>query len=977
MKIENNVLLTIDIKDLVDGILYIPNGVKEIAPLCCAAQKGLKKVVMPKSVKVIGNKAFWYNDDLEEIDLSSNLAEIGGHAFYNCAKLKEIVIPKKVRKINEKAFEKSGIEKIQITSKKLKEISQFSFANCSNLCQIVTPASVPVAAHNAFAKDTNLENVILGKNVQAIGDDVFSGCTKLKNITLSKKLINIGDRAFFGSALENVEFNKKLDKIGVRAFAKTNIKELRMPNSVTVISSEMCANCKNLQKVILSSNIASIPSGAFSTCINLKSINIEKNVREIESFAFANCTSLRTMDLSKSVSTFGEKVFFCCTNLQKVKLSNSVTHIPNGMFYNCPSLLSVDNTLLVSSIGDSAFAGCVRLTQLQTTEYLQKIGKKTFKNCYHLQNFNISKNIEVIEESTFENCMYLQEVSIPNVRRIENNAFQNCFRLRICQTGEELKVIDKNAFSGCKKLHHFSLPTEIFYIGERALPFYTIIKHSDGFEFCNNVYGSLRKIGNVIKSVVASPNNILFINPKNYGEINLLLRCWDNKEKLLQDIKRENVRYAYQYYYDEMDSEKFVNFVKNADNKFCDVLLSNCKNMNDNNKKAILKLFYNLGGYVGSVQIHKISKKGNEQDNSIDYSQKVAEFIKRQIKDKSINWSAILANMELDGFKKEYSDFILKDDNFVELMKREIVYPNTIARSYNEFDDIQRTNSSNKGNQRQLKPTVKVIVNYFLQNRYNDITPETEKIAELFDKFKINQRGFDIAKEINQTRKQNHIPDNIFSVDSANNDLLDSVHQANNNVAKISNDILQNEKNFEYQFEWLKKSDPINFMLGKYCNCCAHINGNGFGIMNASIIRPDVQNLVVKNQSGEIIAKATMYINKDERYGVINTFEVSNKEKNKEEIFNAFLRGIDYFVKIYDQINKTNTIEKIAVGMKNNSLVRQVNKISLGTSNLEGIDFSEYGIGKKSYFGDWLEQKLIYQKDKTLNFNIEDSEKEM
>ena len=40
-------------------------------------------------------------------------------------------------------------------------------------------------------------------------------------------------------------------------------------------------------------------------------------------------------------------------------------------------------------------------------------------------------------------------------------------------------------------------------------------------------------------------------------------------------------------------------------------------------------------------------------------------------------------------------------------------------------------------------------------------------------------------------------------------------------------------------------------------------------------------------------------------------------------------------------------------------------------------DFSEYGIGKKSYFGDWLEQKLIYQKDKTLNFNIEDSEKEM
>ena len=90
-------------------------------------------------------------------------------------------------------------------------------------------------------------------------------------------------------------------------------------------------------------------------------------------------------------------------------------------------------------------------------------------------------------------------------------------------------------------------------------------------------------------------------------------------------------------------------------------------------------------------------------------------------------------------------------------------------------------------------------------------------------------------------------------------------------ILKILNDLAS--KKFTYEF--LSKQDALNYVLGKYCSCCSHLEGVGYSVMRASILHPDCQNLIIRNDKGQVVAKSTLYINRKERYGVFNNIEIN------------------------------------------------------------------------------------------------------
>ena len=71
---------------IVDGIYEIPS--KYFAK-CCE----LKHVILPDSIKIIGNFTFDNRRKLEMITLPSNLYSIGKGCFRNCVKLKMMFLP--------------------------------------------------------------------------------------------------------------------------------------------------------------------------------------------------------------------------------------------------------------------------------------------------------------------------------------------------------------------------------------------------------------------------------------------------------------------------------------------------------------------------------------------------------------------------------------------------------------------------------------------------------------------------------------------------------------------------------------------------------------------------------------------------------------------------------------------------------------------------------------------------------------------
>ena len=82
----------------------------------------------------------------------------------------------------------------------------------------------------------------------------------------------------------------------------------------------------------------------------------------------------------------------------------------------------------------------------------------------------------------------------------------------------------------------------------------------------------------------------------------------------------------------------------------------------------------------------------------------------------------------------------------------------------------------------------------------------------------------------------------------------------------------------------LDKHDPKNAIIGLYASCCATITSGHYGktIAESTMIAHDVQNLVVKDSKGNIIAKGAMYVNSQKGYAVINDFEVNEKYRSHE-----------------------------------------------------------------------------------------------
>ena len=144
----------------------------------------------------------------------------------------------------------------------------------------------------------------------------------------------------------------------------------------------------------------------------------------------------------------------------------------------------------------------------------------------------------------------------------------------------------------------------------------------------------------------------------------------------------------------------------------------------------------------------------------------------------------------------------------------------------------------------------------------------------------------------------------------------------------------------EFTYEWLSKHDPKNFTLGLYCDCCASIVSAHYGkkIMELSITSDDVQNLVIKNDRGEIVAKATMYVNKEEGYAVFNDIEMNrvygnemtlndkSDDEKRVKIYEAFKRGVKAFVEKYNELYKDKPITQVNIGWGFNRLKQVIKK---------------------------------------------------
>lgn len=236
--------------------------VREIAPFVFSGRKNIKTVVIPDSVQIIEKRAFSGCTSLEKIKLGNNIKRIYSSAFYDCENLKSITIPSTTIDIDPSAFSGcDGLEKISVKS----------------------------------------------------GNKIYSG---KGNCLIEKKTKTL----IAGGSKSKIPNDGSVTTIGKAAFSARNVKNVVVPDSITLIKESAFAQCPALETCILPDG-CQIEQVVFFHCDNLKWVVIPTSITLIDHMCFSYCGSL-------------ESIFYKGTKQQWENVTSYDTHDGKVYFYS-------------------------------------------------------------------------------------------------------------------------------------------------------------------------------------------------------------------------------------------------------------------------------------------------------------------------------------------------------------------------------------------------------------------------------------------------------------------------------------------------------------------------------------------------------------------------------------------------------------------------------------------------------------------
>lgn len=164
------------------------------------------EVVIPNSVKIIGNQAFYNCKGITSVVIPDSVQEIGSSAFYGCTVLASVTMGNSVQKIGMSAFRGcSSLTAITIPDS-VKEIDYYAFSLCDALTSLTIGNSVIEIGFQAFLWCSSLAAIVIPASVQRIGSDAFCNCTSLRTVEIK------GNPQGFSSAFGGTPYQEAIDR---------------------------------------------------------------------------------------------------------------------------------------------------------------------------------------------------------------------------------------------------------------------------------------------------------------------------------------------------------------------------------------------------------------------------------------------------------------------------------------------------------------------------------------------------------------------------------------------------------------------------------------------------------------------------------------------------------------------------------------------------------------------------------------------
>lgn len=249
---------------------------------------------------------------------------------------------------------KKYIKELEIHGNAGMNMPEQCFYDVPNIESVVISGAVDVP-RDMFGKCAGLKKVTLKNGVRSIGEDAFRDCSSLESVIFENTVLEkISDGAFWGcSALSSIALPDSVTEIERNAFFETGLRNIQLPEKLTLIGGGAFCNCKNLKQVQLPPQLKELGEGAFFNCENLAQIQLPSQLNKLGGDAFRDCTSLDKIDIPAGLKQI-ESATFCNTGLTSVTLHEGLTKIEDWAFHDCLKLKKIRIPKSVTDIGELA-----------------------------------------------------------------------------------------------------------------------------------------------------------------------------------------------------------------------------------------------------------------------------------------------------------------------------------------------------------------------------------------------------------------------------------------------------------------------------------------------------------------------------------------------------------------------------------------------------------------------------------------------
>ena len=203
----------------------------------------LTSIELPNTVRIIGNNAFEFCENLSEVKLSDGLTTIGEEAFY-FTNISSIELPSTLIEIKWGAFAFSKLSDVFIPkSVSLIEPGAFLCVTFDNDKGIIKSIIVDSGNMNYTSND----GVLFDKAISSLL--CFPAGKIQEKYIVPTTVRTIEDRSFQASQISSVVLPNTATKIGEFSFTGSKIKSINIPKDIREIGSYAFYDCKNLSEI--------------------------------------------------------------------------------------------------------------------------------------------------------------------------------------------------------------------------------------------------------------------------------------------------------------------------------------------------------------------------------------------------------------------------------------------------------------------------------------------------------------------------------------------------------------------------------------------------------------------------------------------------------------------------------------------------------------------------------------------------------